>query len=84
MATSNLGKDVKTWEVLKVHNNSDHRYIRIIFQNVNIPDVYGLTLKGELKLLDELRNDNWFKTNQNEIETTQDIEEIVDIFYGKI
>lgn len=82
--TSNLFKDLQLWEVLKIPNYSDHRYIQVKFDNIILPDVYGLTLKGEMKVLEELKEDNWFEIKQAEIHTVQDIDEVVDTFYKKV
>lgn len=68
VATSELHKDLKVWEVSKIPNNSDHRYIKAVFGNVDVPEVHGLTLKGELKVMQQLRKDEWFATYHN-IET---------------
>lgn len=79
-----LGKNVKTWEVSKEFNNSDHRYIRIVIEKDEIQETYGLTLKGEAKLLADIQNDEWFKETQENIETVEDIERTVNTFYQKI
>lgn len=83
IATSELHKHLKVWEVLKIPNYSDHRYIKVVFGNVNVPDAYGLTLKGELKVLQQLQKDEWFAAKQHNIETIQDIEEVVTSLYKK-
>lgn len=83
IATSELYRNLKIWEVLKTPNNSDHRYIKVVLGNIDMPEVYGLTLKGELKVLEQLRKDEWLAT-QHAIETNQEIENVVTTLYEKI
>lgn len=79
-----LARDIKDWKVLETFNNSDHRYIRTIIENVKVEEVYGLTLKGEARMIDEIANDVWFEEVQNRIGTADEIENVINTFYNKL
>ncbi|KAH9368137.1 hypothetical protein HPB48_018830 [Haemaphysalis longicornis] len=64
-----LARDIKEWKVLETFNNSDHRYIKTYIENVKAAEVYGLTLKGEDRMMDEIANDVGFEEVQNRIGT---------------
>lgn len=80
----NLHTNIAQWEVLKNHNNSDHRYIKTVIKNVEPLEEYGITLKGQTKIIEHLQNDKWFTETQNRINNVNDIENVVNILYKKI
>ncbi|KAH9378605.1 hypothetical protein HPB48_018321 [Haemaphysalis longicornis] len=79
-----LARDIKEWKVLKTFNNSDQRYIRTIIENVKVEVVYGLTLRGEARMIDEIVNDVWFEEVQNGIGTAAERENVINTFYNKL
>lgn len=81
---ANLNQDIKSWEVLKTYNHSDHRYIKVVIKNEELPEEYGLTLKGQTKVMEKLQIDPWFEEVQGKINTKESIEEIVNTLHEKI
>lgn len=77
--------NIDQWEVLETPSNSDHRYIQIKAFSKPANREKRLTKMGEYKLMQEIKEDNWFETIiQEEIKETEQLDYIINKFYSRI
>lgn len=85
LATNNLIGKIKSWEVLDEISASDHNYIRIDLSNKIENKCIKLTKKGELKLIEEIIDDDWIKLTKTEkIHSRTNLEHIINTIIKKL
>lgn len=78
-------QEVNNWEVLDVPSESDHRYIMVDMFHKTVKRQKRLTAKGELRILEELRQDDWLKAaGEYDIDSPRKLDIIIEHFYEKI
>lgn len=81
----NLIREVQEWTVLDHPTASDHRYIKISLFKAPEEKTRRLTMKGEEKVLNNLKEDEWFNSaGAVEIKTARELDETIDTLYEKI
>lgn len=84
LASINLLSEVVFWKVLETESLSDHRYIFFSLFHEKIKPVKRLTKKGEILLLNRLKEDRWLKqTGLSPINSLFQLKVIISIFYHK-
>lgn len=67
-----LFPDIFDWEILNTHSESDHKYILTTCFAEPMMSTKRLTKKGEIKLLEHIKNDRWMLELKGQSITTKE------------
>lgn len=83
--TSNLIRQINSWEVGDEHTESDHNYIYIQLYSEFTETIEKLTKKGEIRLIESIIKEPWFQDSQKGKTTSvEQLTNLINIFYETI